>query len=128
MVRTKPAFTISLPSQKVTVMDEDIDDIMDSAMAGCTYWCSSAEPVGDYCGDYASEQISRGGILRFFPIDDSPVDLNKEKFRDGLCRWFASTEHASRAIDVNMVNPGMIDADDADSILQFALFGELVYS
>ncbi len=49
---------------KVEFDNECIDDIMATALeGGITYWCDDAEVVGDYLGEYASEQISRGGTL-----------------------------------------------------------------
>ena len=54
------------------VTDQDIDDIMSAVLdGGITYWCCRAEVVGDYLGEYASEQISRGGTLR---LHDSEAD------------------------------------------------------
>ena len=47
----------------VTINQRDIDDIMSIALeGGITYWCSYVEVVGgEYLGEYASDQISRGG-------------------------------------------------------------------
>ena len=45
---------------EVVVTQEDIDDIMAGALeGGINYWCGEAEVVGNYLGEYASEQISR---------------------------------------------------------------------
>lgn len=125
----EPAFIINLPSQTVQVMAEDIDDIMESAMTGCTYWCEKAEPVGGYLGEYASEQISNGGTLKFYPIDDEPVTLTKEQFQAGLHKWLLdSAENKERAVQDGRIEPGQMDANDGDLILQYALFDELIYS
>lgn len=124
-------FMLAYTSDKnIEVTGEDIDDIIDSAMCGCTYWCESAEPVGCYLGEYASEQISRGGEIDFSPFEDPAVRLDKEKFQKGLTMWLASlsSEKLRMMIPEDMLDPGQIDAEDADSILQYALFGELVYS
>lgn len=145
-----PGFTVKTMIGNICVTNEDIDDIMDSAMRGCTYWCDRAEVVGgEYLGEYASEQVSRGGSLMFYPTDDKPVKLTREKFEEGTKLFltghietvFADNvfeklksctengvteqrngEHAGR------INPGMIDDNDADTILQLALFGEVIYS
>ena len=46
----------------VRVSNEDIDDIMVSALeGGINYWCRKAEVKGEYLREYASDQISSGG-------------------------------------------------------------------
>ena len=53
------------------ISDEDIDEIMSAALAGgITYWCGRAKVVGEYLGEYASEQISRGGVLKLYDIEE----------------------------------------------------------
>ena len=75
----------------VRVRNEDIDDIMVSALeGGINYWCRKAEVKGGYLGEYASDQISRGGELILHDTED-------------------------------------IDAEDADCIIQYALFGDVIY-
>ena len=71
---------------EVIVTQEDIDDIMAGALeGGINYWCGKAEVVGDYLGEYASEQISRGGQLLLHDIEeDKTYTLDKEKFLKGL--------------------------------------------
>ena len=64
------------------ISNEDIDDIMSAALdGGITYWCGKAEVVGDYLGEYASEQISRRGALKLFDLESDDVwELTFEKF------------------------------------------------
>ena len=82
----------------VKLTQQDIDDIMVAALeGGIDYWCFKVEVVGDYLGEYASEQISRGGMLKLYDIENGEVDC---------CN---------------------IDAGCADEIVQYALFGELVF-
>ena len=70
----------------ITVTAEDIDDIMCGALeGGITYWCNKAKVTGAYLGDYASEQISRGGTLLLFDAEDDEVyELNREKLLNGI--------------------------------------------
>lgn len=120
---------LGFTDSNVLVTNEDADDIMESVMTGCTYWCKKVEPVDSYLGEYASEQISRGGTLKFHQIDDTPVDLTPKKFKNGLSIWLKyHVRHSSRIVIQNdRIDPGQIDANDADSILQYALFGRLIY-
>lgn len=135
----KGTIKINLP---VLITTEDIDDIMVGAMeGGITYWCSRADVEGEYLGEYASEQISRGGTLRFYPdepiSDDDPeyFTLDYHNLIDGIAMWLDSLapETYGRVIEANDNNSfhlsmGNIDALDCDSIIQYALFGEEVFA
>lgn len=51
---------------EIVLTQEDIDDIMCGALAGgITYWCDEAKVVGDYLGEYGSEQIIKNGELQY---------------------------------------------------------------
>ncbi len=114
----------------IKLSDQDIDDIMASALeGGINYWCCKAEVIEDkYLGEYASEQISRRGSLRLYDSESNEVyELTLDRFITGFvaaCKagygydWF---DHKG------CVDAYNIDADAADTIVQFALFGELVY-
>ena len=116
-------------TRKVKLTDEDIDDIVCTALeGGITYWCSSAEVVGGkYLGEYASDQISRGGSLRLYDAEeDKSYELTKYKFVTGFalaCR----DGYLDEAFDGDGFDTGEIDAELADVIVQYALFGEVVY-
>ena len=110
------------------VSDEDIDDIMSAALdGGITYWCRQAEVVGEYLGEYASEQIARGGSLLFYDIEDGSVsELTLAKFLNGIRLWIEN-ERAFQLTDAGRLNVGQIDALAADAIIQYALFNDVVY-
>lgn len=110
------------------VSDEDIDDIMSAALdGGITYWCKRAEVVGEYLGEYASEQISRGGMLKLYDIEDGTVsELTLDKFLNGLRLWIES-ERTFEFTDAGRLDVGQIDALAADVIIQYALFNDVVF-
>ena len=116
----------------VEVTDEDIDDIMASALeGGINYWCSKARVEGEYLGEFASDQISRGGELKLYDWEEEAVHtLTKEKFIEGL-RLYLKDEEAAACVYIENgnagVDPGLIDGPAADCIIQYAIFGELVY-
>lgn len=124
--------TILNMNLKVVVMDEDIDDIMCAALeGGVNYWCDGAEVDGEYIGEYASEQISRGGVLLLHDQEaDRQCVLSKKNFLIGLemylRRPFGSRILTSinRELRVDVCN---VDAVVADSIIQLAVFGDEVY-
>ena len=77
--------------RSVNVSEQDIDDILCTAFeGGITYWCDSVRVVGNYLGKYASDQISRGGKLKFHveePFDNEETEwyeMDQEKFLHGL--------------------------------------------
>jgi hypothetical protein len=114
---------------EITVTQEDIDDIMDSALSGITYWCNMAEVVGDYLGEYASEQISRGGTLLLHDAEEDEVyDLDLNHLLNGIKQAYEGNYFADyNWCDGKTVNPCQIDAEVADVIVQLALFDEVVY-
>lgn len=116
------------------IENQDIDDIMVSVLeGGINYWCDEATVVGDYLWEYASGQISRGGMLKLHAEeDDEWFVLTKAKFLSGLEAVLSdkSTKNAIVEVDeegVRRVDPGNVDGPLADLIVQFALFGEIVY-
>ncbi len=108
--------------KKIKLSETDIEDIMCDALDCCSYWCDRAEVVGEYLGEYASEQIPLGGELTFYEIEsDNKTTLNLAKFLHGF----------KRAVEDGYFS-GDVDGDDydggvADIILQLALFDEVVY-
>lgn len=70
----------------VRIRNEDIDNIMVSALeGGINYWCRKAEVKGNYLGEYASDQISRGGELILHDANNyKKYTLSKENFIEGL--------------------------------------------
>ena len=70
----------------VDMTPKDLDDLMCTALeGGICYWCGRAEVVGEMLGDYAHEQISRGGSLILYDAESSDKwELTLEKFLCGL--------------------------------------------
>ena len=116
----------------VVVTGEDIDDIMCSALeGGINYWCDKAEVDGKYRGEYASEQISRGGTLILHDTEeDRQYVLTKANFRAGLERYLKRPAAGDfiECVDHELrIDTGYVDAPAADCIIQYALFGDVIY-
>ncbi len=120
---------------RAALTQQDIDDIMVSALeGGINYWCRRVVVQGDYLGEYASEQISRGGKLAVWldePFEDNKTCyiLDRDKFLSGFKLWLENA-HANCDVVDNVdgsVDCGQIDAICADEIIQHALFGDLVF-
>lgn len=110
----------------VCLSGEDIDDIVGIALDGAiSYWCSEANVVGEYLGKYTSEQISRGGTLILQDAEeDTQYELDLEKFLKGFQMYL--TQY-SIPIDDHHPDLGDFDACAADSVIQLAIFGEIIY-
>lgn len=116
----------------VIVTQEDIDDIMVGVLeGGINYWCDEAKVVGDYLGEYASQQISRGGQLLLHDFEeDETYMLNKEKFLKGLRMYFEKPhpydvlKEIGNKLRIDCCNA---DARVCDMIIQYALFGNVIY-
>jgi hypothetical protein len=115
---------------RVELTQQDIDDIMVAALeGGINYWCDEAAVEGgEYLGKYASDQISRGGTLLLHDTDeDAYRKLDLEKFLKGFKLWVENGGDEYGAIEDGKVDCCNIDADCADAIIQYALFGEVIY-
>ena len=117
---------------QIKVTGEDVDDIMTGALdGGITYWCDKAEPVGDYLGKYASDQISRGGKLMLYDFEaeeDHCLDL--EKLMNGIKLWAKNPvgPNCLKQTDGKLViDCCNADAVVCDTIVQYALFGNVIY-
>lgn len=115
---------------KVIVTAQDIDDIMATALeGGINYWCNSVEVEGEYLGEYASDQISRGGALILYDDEeDKEYKLTLPMLMDGISMAIQKgyTYHGWLQPDgkLDLCN---FDAIDADVVVQFAIFREIIY-
>ena len=115
-------------SIEVVVTEQDIDDIMATALeGGINYWCRKVEVDGEYLGTYASDQISQNGVLKLYDADDdASYVLTLELLLKGID--LAITEgYATDWFEGNHIDTCNIDAEAADVIIQFALFGDVIY-
>lgn len=111
----------------VIYRNQNIDDIMCAALeGGINYWCENVEVEGEYLGEFASEQISRGGTLIFHDSEKAyRYELTLDKFLKGLEVFIRERGlDAIYDLDIETID---IDAEDADAIIQYALFGDIIY-
>lgn len=115
----------------VTLTEEDIDDIMVAALeGGINYWCCEAEVVEEKrCGDWGHEQIARGGVLILHDAESSDKwELTLEKFLNGVKLWVENGDDRYHAVQKDgTVDCCNVDSEMADLIIQYALFGEVVF-
>ena len=114
----------------VRISTEDIDDIVTTALeGGICYWCRRAEVKGKYLGEFASEQISRGGVLVLHDsVDGKKRELNKEKLLSGVKQYLEDEEDSvGCSKGVYELDCCMVDATVADMIIQYAIFDDIIY-
>ena len=120
------------------ISEEDINDIMTTALeGGITHWCGRVKINYDKHNNiigipenkrvdvnYASDVIGYGGSLTLYDIEkeDGPWVLTREKFIEGIKLEMKRSDIWSIT---DLVENH--DAETADCIVQYALFGEVVY-
>lgn len=104
------------PVLDVDVSEQDINDIMRSITdKDYTHWWSRCEQHGP---------VAAGGKAVFFR-DGHPYKLTRAMLLDGI-RMFIENGNAYLVEDEEL-DTKMIVGDGADAVLQYALFGEIVF-
>lgn len=122
--------TILVP---ITIDRQFIEDVLCTAFeGGICYWCDYLTRVNDHepSEEYHSEFVANGGTVLVHldegPIEDDGPDeyeLDADKFCSGLQKFLVS-QSGDGMLDVDA---GNFDADMADCVVQYAIFGELVF-
>ena len=114
---------------EVLLSDQDIDDIMVSVLeGGITYWCDRVDVVDKYLGEYASDQISRGGSLILYDCEsDDKWVLTREKFLNGVKKFISIHPDVNVLDKDKRIDTWKIDGCFADMIIQYALFDDIMF-
>jgi hypothetical protein len=126
--------TIQVPIGLTEQFFEDI--ICTMFEGGSNYWidhvkADQSRTKGIPTSTWVSNLVNGGETVFVFPQeDDKGYPLTKEKLIVGLQTWM--TAHPGKVPMTvedgeTTIDAGNLDGDDADAILQYALFGELVY-
>jgi hypothetical protein len=101
-----------------TITDEQIHNVINDALDhGSTYWMDQFE---DYRaknkpdGYYSAMALTHGGFIMVH-------DLEGEKWH------YLTLKKVLKGFALSHIDPEDYDGDDADQVLQNALFGEVVY-
>ncbi len=135
MIQDNKAETIvgsCLLQQPVTA--QMVDDILCTAFyGGISYWCHTVYPENrDYEGiEYTSESLTAGKNIVFVTDEPLAVDVEDEEKTE----WLMTMPRFLEGMRRECMRSGMTveamydnhDADTADNIVQYALFGELIY-
>jgi hypothetical protein len=107
---------------EVKITDKEIDNIVDSAINWCSYWCDELE-YGKKPQDcmYMSEALSHGGTLVF--MIDEPYE------EGGATKFELTTEKMLKGIaEFGEYDWENFDGPSSDAVVQQALFSEVVFS
>ncbi|MBQ4447461.1 MAG: hypothetical protein II897_04120 [Clostridia bacterium] len=118
-----------MAEMEVTLTVEDIDDIVCTALeGGITYWADKCTVVGDYLGEWAHEQIARGGVLKIHDSEEFiDYHLDLTMLLNGI-RLALRNGWGDELLDSNgKIDLTNLDGRLADDIIQFALFGDVIY-
>lgn len=112
----------------VELRKEDIDDILFSAFnaGGISGWADRITIDGERLGEKLFEQVGLGGEVFIHDFIGSRThELTCGKIKRGFELYLEEGCHVH--IEDGHIVPGDITMNDADVIVQFALFGEVKY-
>lgn len=132
---SNPASANSAESKPITkenldLTDEDISDIMCAALGSIGYWCKSIEPVESRSDESVPDVILDGTVVVKVFDDSISYKLTREGLLGGIVDYLNSKScylEISRNGDKVSFDIGQVDDEVSDCMLQYALFGELVY-
>lgn len=106
-------------NQTFTVTEEDIETVVEMAGYGINYWASSATfEDGEYTiTDAEDEEVINSCTAE--ELAEALVKIGTGQFQSGY------QEYASDYLKHS--DAGFIDADLADHVVQYAIFGDVIY-
>ena len=130
----------------VDLTDEQCGDIIETVLVAGSSWINSYAIINKVKGirQTVSDWVKAGHKI-LIETDEGDFEIGPSNIRQGMRLFIAEgntvevevenlelyVQHGVRAVkerkEFHSINMGNIDANDADSILQYALFGELVY-
>lgn len=132
-------FNVTIP---ITITGEDIEDILVTAFeGGIGYWCPQAEPREDTklkqephepTSIFLTRALLVEGMIRLHEVcegEDKWHYLTPRDLVRGVEKWFRlrAGQHRTPSLDGGRLDTGDIDVVEADVIVQYALFNEVVY-
>lgn len=134
---TDKKFTVR-PEIVVNLTEQDIRDIVITALeGGISYWAcldnTGATHDGTPISEQATDVLLTGGSLTFTDAEGDPDapgaeswTLTLSKLLNGIKLYFEEGCHVK--VEDNAIDTCDVDANDADCIVQFAIFGEVVFA
>lgn len=106
--------------------EENIESIISTAFeGGITYWTRTPVKVEEWPdgAEFASDVVAKGVPVYIYNEDDEKWEKLTLPNIINAIRWFLTTYNKDKNFFVN----GEFDAGHADLIVQYAIFGDIVY-
>lgn len=109
----------------VQITKATIDYVLYEALnaGGISSWADRAIAVDGKRGNRVCEQVTLGGEIRIRAIDGAWFTLNRSNLLAGIKKYIEESCHVR--IEDGQLALEDITANDADVIVQFAIFGEV---
>lgn len=123
-------FTVEF-KMDLLVTGQDIEDIMCAALeGGITHWCNNVESIENKCDGDASKQIRYGAKLKLYDAESNDTwILSRDMLLSGIKLWAEFGGDPRNAIRGNgTLDTDKIDAEIADTIIQYSVFGEVIFA
>lgn len=108
--------------------DQDLDDLMCAALeGGINYWCGGVtyktnEDKVKFEQGFISDSLSKGATLVLADVEGEDTwELDRDKFLKGIEQHCVNSNIAPKDLR------DLHDAEDADAIIQYAIFDEIVF-
>lgn len=116
----------------VRITANDIDTIVSNFMSSTSRgWCDSVKVDGELLGTDKEKQIGKGGHLTLRDARKNREEiLTKEKLIRGIPMYAEKPAHGDvfEVVDhVLQIARQWVDDEEADAIVQYALFADVVY-
>ncbi len=114
------SFTVELP---FALTGDDIEDILSLAIRhGTTRWCERVTPVTPLSGNLLSDH----GVLSFLDKDGNTHELTVPKFLEGFRLYLLHGGNLDRD-EYGQIDIRDIGSSESNAIVQYALFGKIIY-
>ena len=103
--------------------NQDYNDIIVTALeGGINYWCDSAKAKGgNFFGqEFLSEILPKGGTI-ILKAENKEYELTFSKLKKGIAKFRKVNNISEKWENIDY------DATDADCIIQYAIFGKIIY-
>ena len=122
----------------IGLTDQDVEDLIVTAIeGGIGYWACLDNTTDSFLNAPDEEPVSitaarimlTGGGITFIDEENDKQSwvLTLEKLKEGVRLFLEGEDNGADYIEDGCLDMSYIDADGADQIVQYALFGEIVY-
>lgn len=127
---------------QAVITDINIEDVVDTAInEGISYWCRAVEIAENPRGEDYSAHILNGGVLKLRVVEEDErkitwYKLDRDAISRGIQLWLKDffTKNTIKNVmyrdkdDAIRLDLAAIDTEMSDAIIQYAIFGEMLFA